>query len=329
MNARKKIGPPEMERDIEAGKKIRDLRGALTQKQFAELLRVAQPMISAWEAGRELPASADLWIKFGEFAGWPECFWFWQRAGLSQKSLLAAAQKTLNEQIRDGTSGLEGKVIPVLPFDGDAGKAQEPLLLSGSLLAGPLSTSYFTVDEKSAGYGLKPSDILFIDASDSGSAHLTPHWDEMILVEHDRVAHISSQLKLPLSSPPDIEYVAGWLVLKEYRIGAGMQSIYLAEIDPWVHTLLRPGKVYEAHLHTERLYKHRRSLNHMGDAADGSMTIGRWEGEAAGPSAPGEKWEKNTNDLLDRARREVRLFTGFRILGRVIGWFRPPSKGGK
>jgi transcriptional regulator with XRE-family HTH domain len=325
MKVNKKSGTPKMKKDMEAAKRIRSLRGSLTQARFAELLQVAQPMISAWEAGRELPASADLWLKFGEFAGWPECFWFWQRAGLASETLLAAAQKTLNAQIKDGTSGLEGKVIPIMPFQKDSAQVKEPLLLPGLLLSNPLSTSYFTIDEKSSGYGLEVGDILLIDASDAGSTRLAPFWDQMVLLEHDLAAEVSFQLKVAPSTPSDIEYLVGWLVLKEYRVPAQNGSVYVADVVPWLHVGIRPGQWYDAHVHTERLYKHRQSLKHMGGHADGSTWVGKWEGQPAGPVVAGENWDKDTEALLEQARQEVRLYPFCRILGRVIGWFRPPD----
>jgi hypothetical protein len=33
--------------------------------------------------------------------------------------------------------------------------------------------------------------------------------------------------------------------------------------------------------------------------------------------------------LRERAKKKIRLYPEYRILGRVIGWFRPPSKAAK
>lgn len=185
MKVKSKIGTRKMRKDTEAAKRIRALRGRFTQAEFAKALHVAQPMVSAWEAGRELPASADLWLKFGEYAGWPDCFWFWQRAGLVPNTLLAAAQKALNEQIKDGTSGLDGQMVLVPRVRKTAQGLEvigEPLLMPAERIPNPLSTQCFVLEGIEA----------VVDTTEAGAPTLLPFLGRIVLLDVEPYSGIAS-----------------------------------------------------------------------------------------------------------------------------------------
>jgi transcriptional regulator with XRE-family HTH domain len=63
--------------------RVRALRKALGLKQleFATRFSVTQAAVSRWENGSKEP-SAENYIRMGNMAHEPECFWFWKKAGL-------------------------------------------------------------------------------------------------------------------------------------------------------------------------------------------------------------------------------------------------------
>ena len=48
---------------------------------FAEKFSVTQAAVSRWENGIKEP-STDNYIKMGNMASRPVCFWFWEKAGI-------------------------------------------------------------------------------------------------------------------------------------------------------------------------------------------------------------------------------------------------------
>jgi transcriptional regulator with XRE-family HTH domain len=165
-----------MGKETEAGRRIRALRGHLTQAEFAKCFGVTQSMISAWEAGRDVP-SAEIWIKLGELSGYPDCYWFWQQAGLDQQKLLAATEQMLRDQIRDADSPLlEGQIV-LVPRVHKTPQGLEPaglpLAMPVEAIPNPLSTYCFQLDEVEA--------VGDTAGADGGS--LSPFLGELILLE--------------------------------------------------------------------------------------------------------------------------------------------------
>jgi DNA-binding XRE family transcriptional regulator len=66
----------------EWAQKVRELRESLGLRQvdFAAKFSVTQAAISRWETGIKEP-STDNYIKMGNMASKPSCFWFWEKAG--------------------------------------------------------------------------------------------------------------------------------------------------------------------------------------------------------------------------------------------------------
>ena len=67
----------------EWSQRVRALRKRLKLKQveFAARFQVTQAAVSRWENGAKEP-SAENYIRMGNIAGEPDCFWFWEKAGL-------------------------------------------------------------------------------------------------------------------------------------------------------------------------------------------------------------------------------------------------------
>jgi transcriptional regulator with XRE-family HTH domain len=70
--------------------KVTELRKSLGLKQieFAAKFAVTQAAVSRWETGVKEP-SAENYIRMGNMASEPECFWFWKRAGLDLTKMRA------------------------------------------------------------------------------------------------------------------------------------------------------------------------------------------------------------------------------------------------
>ena len=64
----------------------------LSQTGLAQKLKVSAMAVSRWERGVSQPPAA-CYISLGKLAGPPECWYFWQRAGLSKQDLLHALKE--------------------------------------------------------------------------------------------------------------------------------------------------------------------------------------------------------------------------------------------
>jgi DNA-binding transcriptional regulator YiaG len=53
----------------------------LKQVEFAARFGVTQAAISGWESGRKEP-SVENYVRMGNIADDPDCYWFWEKAGL-------------------------------------------------------------------------------------------------------------------------------------------------------------------------------------------------------------------------------------------------------
>jgi SOS-response transcriptional repressor LexA len=80
---RKTAPPPEWSRKIET------LRRRLSHSQgtLGTELNTSPMTVSRWERGAQEP-SADMYIQLGNLAGDPECWYFWERAGLHSSDLM-------------------------------------------------------------------------------------------------------------------------------------------------------------------------------------------------------------------------------------------------
>jgi len=71
--------------------RIENLRSdlGLSQTALAQRLKVSAMAVSRWERGVNEPPTA-CYVSMGKLVGVPECWYFWQRAGLSKQDLLKA-----------------------------------------------------------------------------------------------------------------------------------------------------------------------------------------------------------------------------------------------
>jgi DNA-binding XRE family transcriptional regulator len=83
MKHKSKNGPPEWSRKIEAFRRSLNL----SQSEFGKKLETSAMAVSRWERARSQPP-ADAFIRLGNLAGDPLCWFFWGRAGLSTADVM-------------------------------------------------------------------------------------------------------------------------------------------------------------------------------------------------------------------------------------------------
>ena len=90
MRHQNKTATPEWSRKIET------LRHRLSHSQgtLAKELNTSPMTISRWERGAQEPP-ADMYIQLGNLAGDPECWYFWERAGLHSADLMRVLPSAL------------------------------------------------------------------------------------------------------------------------------------------------------------------------------------------------------------------------------------------
>jgi transcriptional regulator with XRE-family HTH domain len=195
MNVKEKVKKVEMERNAEVARRIKAVRGEQTQAEFAKRLEVTQPMVSSWEAGRDLPSS-EMYFRLTNAAALAgssdDCVLFLEQAGLQpdaiisvadvllkrgevkMDAILATAENKLKDRMGDQKQMEdEGKVTLVPPFPEDVPVAQQPLPLMpvpAFLVSHKASTYYVTAPSSigfgGAGHGVAPGDVIVFDASE-------------------------------------------------------------------------------------------------------------------------------------------------------------------
>jgi SOS-response transcriptional repressor LexA len=86
--ATKRNGVPEWAARVEKLRHHLDL----SQSSLGQQLQYSAMAISRWERGLQEPP-ADCYIKLGELAGNPDCWYFWERAGLKSSDVMRVLPK--------------------------------------------------------------------------------------------------------------------------------------------------------------------------------------------------------------------------------------------
>ena len=186
----------------EWAERIEKLRQRLTLSQsgLGQQLQYSAMAISRWERGLQEPP-ADCYIKLGDLAGVPDCWYFWERAGLKSSDVIRALQLDNKVSTRpalpdfDIAYGGSGKkriknktnlvAIPLLAVHagahGEKGDSSWDLNKASvdSMIAAPASwcphpsfTSCLRVKGMSMSPLIHDGDILAVDYSESSHAQL-------------------------------------------------------------------------------------------------------------------------------------------------------------
>lgn len=274
------------------GGRVADLRGTEAQASFARRLGVGQSTVSALERDDERhKPSAELLFKLGSLAQDPQqAIWFWEKAGLDRRAILAVAEK-----IRKGRSGAarEGDVVRVgaLPGTEDIGE----ILVDRAIAKNPDFTYYFKVDEGASQLVLLPG-IVIIDTSRAG-ADLEPFWDEVVLA---KLAEGSERWQYHPDLPAH-GYVLGKLWCAAPNVPNARNALYIRHgtlagraYPTWGVPKLIVGSHYHPHFQrSDFLELH----------------------------AANDREGRNVNADTEAGARKMRAQEGWEIIGRVTGWF--------
>jgi transcriptional regulator with XRE-family HTH domain len=332
----------------QAAELIKALRVAKgkTQAQFAAILGVTQPMVSAWEGGSDEP-SREMFAKLGNLASYPDNLWFWQQAGIDQQAMLSAAEQVLKE---GGAPATEREITRVRPYQ-QTGQATEgpDLVLPARFVSNPLSTRYLVIDGKLASAIFPIGDVVVLDVSAEKAVDLRPLWGEIVLVDLTRPKDTAG-LRMTEFWKEGLNI--GRLRCKQYSLDP---FYWLATLGPFddadtryspgdtatiVGTWRHPGPPKDpipgsprerTSRERQKLYAQYTRVRER--ARGGSIYYRTPEVEQA------EKALHEADILLSQQERDemreaeeeaklqapiqMRLTEGCRILGRVICWFRP------
>jgi transcriptional regulator with XRE-family HTH domain len=270
--------------------KIRTLRADLQVNQdgLAQRLGVTQAAVSNWESGIEKNApSSEAYMLMGNIAPYPSCLWFWERGGLDSEAMRSVAEKI---QIKNRARPAPGEFMRI-PQSRDASRgieeAGEPIILSGKLIANPLSTVWLPVNKAMAGEYFTEGDIIILDKSERGES-LEPLLGQVVLCE---------------GTPPKEKL--GSLA------GGFPHGLFIGQLT--YNKVDRDGFQF---------------LARVGDVGVGyySHPIPPGTIDGMGNFKKGER-QRFINEAKESAPSSIRPFTGCRIVGRVLGWFKPEGKG--
>lgn len=173
----------------------------LSQSRLGQQLQYSAMAVSRWERGLQEPP-ADSYIKLGELAGSPDCWYFWERAGLKSSDVMRAlpSDKRLfpkspfpDFDIVVAGSGVKARskkktqlvAIPLLGihagshgekgdkiFDLNKAPAEDMIAAPTAWCPHPASTSCLRVKGMSMSPLIHDGDILAVDYSEVSHAEL-------------------------------------------------------------------------------------------------------------------------------------------------------------
>jgi len=177
------------------------LQLSLTQASLGQQLHYSAMAVSRWERGLQEPP-ADCYIRLGDLAGNPDCWYFWERAGFRSSNVISALPK--NKRILpketfpefdiviagSGAKIANGKksqlvAIPLLSLyagshgtagdkelDLEAARAEEMVAALASWCPNPSSTTCLRVKGTSMAPLITEDDIMAVDYSQTNHATL-------------------------------------------------------------------------------------------------------------------------------------------------------------
>ncbi|MGC9995272.1 MAG: helix-turn-helix transcriptional regulator [Terriglobia bacterium] len=288
---------------LEYSARISALRTHLgkTQKEFALLVGVTQQAVSDWEsdAGASTPSTESL-LRLGALAGYPDCLWFWEQAGMDQEAGLS--QYTKLSQARGELALSQSTLVAPYRKKGEASPKTEDFdPWPTKYIPDPSSVGYWRIDHRAGQISaLGDGTIIVLDLSDNDATDLMPFWDRVILVESTGEASAHS----PALSPG---IHMGRLRIKAWAGTSLDYMSYLAVLWPLQGEL--------------------RWTSPPPGLCIGSGTSGtKWRLRRPGI----EIGHPHAHVVAEaQAREDSRCFPGCTVLGRVLWWFRPPSTSGK
>jgi transcriptional regulator with XRE-family HTH domain len=285
----------KMKRLPEVSERAKHLRESLgmSQNQFAEHTGIARPRISEWEAGKIFP-SAEACMLLGNAAPYPENLWFWEQAGVKPDAMASAVEKILKERTSAPVAGALVQ-IPLVQLTAEGMQETGTLVaLPARFIPNPVSTRCLVVDDKSPELMFPPGDVVVFEPA-TGPQDPQLYWNEIVLAEFTGSAPVAwrewaSGLRI------------GRLCCKRYRRDA---LSYIATLGPFSDsekTWLRFPSGGE------------------------SIVVGGYQ-HPGPPMGAGRDRNHAEEQAELQAPEKLTLDPGFKIIGRVVAWFRPPRPG--
>lgn len=181
MRAGTRLARPEWALQIE---RLRE-RLHLNQAGLARLLNVSPMAVSRWERAVNEPEAA-YYIHMGTLSGDPDCWYFWQRAGLPASDLKRALRKSKNSKSpHAAVAELENQSVALLGVKAGTSEAgdNDPNLDRAPVIARVMAPSDWSDNKQSircvrvAGDGMSPlisdGSVVAVDLSQFDSAKLS------------------------------------------------------------------------------------------------------------------------------------------------------------
>lgn len=269
-------------------KRLREKILQLNQSQFAARIPVAPSRVSEWEAAKRVPSAEHLY-RLGSISPNPEdARWFWKQAGLDDNKIVAAYRKITSDRLVEATPLIDrGKIVLVPRYRHTAQGleyAGAPLLLPAECIPNPGLTICLFADEKTNLNIEVPRGLFILDRSYENAEDLSDLWERVVMLQCAGIGEGAMQWPAGL--------YAGRLTV-EWKPFSQPDAGFIAHLE-----MLTAGQ--------DRGYK--------------AMPVGIYT--AIGASWTGLGGDELSGVLADakkRARSEMRLEKGLRILGKVIG----------
>ena len=200
MRAGTKLARPEWAVQIE---RLRE-RLHLNQAGLARLLNVSPMAVSRWERAVNEPEAA-YYIHMGTLSGDPDCWYFWQRAGLPASDIKRALRKSkASKSTHAAVDEFESHAVPVLELTAGTSAAGDnnPNLEQSPTIAKVMAPAHWSENGQSirclriAGEGMAPlisdGSVVAVDFAQFEPAKLS---NSVVLAWHKDLGLIVRRLK--------------------------------------------------------------------------------------------------------------------------------------
>lgn len=262
----------------------------MNQIQFAKELGVSQGLLSWWLSGKRHPAAPG-YVKLAAAAARKDyklAMRFFEKAGIPPDVLMVVLEAKESQSLAEGGPERSCVLMPLRDLP-----PGELLHIDRKLVGGRRSALYFVATDSSARIAYKKGDVVLLDPSDCGHSLLSPFWDCRILVEFGpksfRLSHgqgglLLGKLRLESRDSLSLSYEA---VLGSFD---GRYGAIPVPIGAWKSRLLD---------------------EHTGELSANDMF--RLQKD--------QEFKRKVLGEQEAALREMRLYDGVTILGKVIAAF--------
>ncbi|MGD0225035.1 MAG: helix-turn-helix transcriptional regulator [Terriglobia bacterium] len=297
------------------GERIRRIRGDTYQADFGKQLGVSQGTVSAWERDDESrPPSADMHFRLASLSPRPEDqAFFLQKAGLSQEIIMSAAQKLFADR---SVLPSEGEIfrVPIVRHTQKGNEDTGELFpVAARLAEHKASTVCLVAGEDNANSTVRSGDMFLLDTSWNDVKDLVPFFNQNVLINID-IDHPDAW---------DTQIIHGG---HQWPAGLSFGQLLCKRVK---HEFARFRATDRHYLIWHAVLGSLDDFSTEHEVGEEPMVIGDWHHASTGEAASAQEIAALEAEVIKEACSHVRLYAPVKILGIVIGWFRPPSKSGK